>query len=158
MLYSRSLLAIVIKVTSTPIPLLRELLHREPRWSAAQVISDSSWRLVLDFGNQPIDWLSITDCHKKIHWDNCISSWRFKEFARGSSAKPWEDGWWEGKGAETLRKSSNGGGLVLSHVWCCNTMDCSLPRSSGHGMSQARILQWVTISFSRVSSRPRDQT
>ena len=28
-------------------------------------------------------------------------------------------------------------------------MDCSLPGSSVHGISQARILEWVTISFSR---------
>ena len=31
------------------------------------------------------------------------------------------------------------------------------PGSSVHGISQARILEWVTISFSRGSSRPRDQ-
>ena len=37
-------------------------------------------------------------------------------------------------------------------------MDCSLPGSSIHGISQARILEWVAISFSRVSSWPRDQT
>ena len=37
-------------------------------------------------------------------------------------------------------------------------MDCSLPGSSTHGISQARILEWVTIPFSRGSSRPRDQT
>ena len=40
----------------------------------------------------------------------------------------------------------------------CNPMDCSLPGSSIHGISQARILQWVAISFSRGSSQPRDQT
>ena len=37
-------------------------------------------------------------------------------------------------------------------------MDCSLPGSSVHGIFQARILQWVAISFSRGSSRPRDWT
>ena len=37
-------------------------------------------------------------------------------------------------------------------------MDCSLPISSVHGIVQARILQWVAISFSRGSSWPRDQT
>ena len=37
-------------------------------------------------------------------------------------------------------------------------MDCSLPDSSVHGIFQARILEWVTISFSRGSSRPRDGT
>ena len=37
-------------------------------------------------------------------------------------------------------------------------MDCTLPGSSAHRMFQARILEWVAISFSRVSSRPRDRT
>ena len=45
-------------------------------------------------------------------------------------------------------------------------MECSLPGSSMeiqeilqeiHGISQARILEWVAISFSRESSQPRDQ-
>ena len=38
----------------------------------------------------------------------------------------------------------------------CDLMDCKLPDSSVHGISQARILEWVTISFSRGSSQPRD--
>ena len=37
-------------------------------------------------------------------------------------------------------------------------MDCSLRCSSIHGIFQARILEWVAISFSRGSSRPRDWT
>ena len=37
-------------------------------------------------------------------------------------------------------------------------MDCSLPGSSVHGILQARILEWIAISFSRGSSWPRDQT
>ena len=40
----------------------------------------------------------------------------------------------------------------------CNPMDCSLPGSSIRGIPQARILEWVAISFSRGSSPPRDQT
>ena len=40
----------------------------------------------------------------------------------------------------------------------CDPMDCSSPGSSVHGISQARILEWVSISFSRGSSQPRDQT
>ena len=31
----------------------------------------------------------------------------------------------------------------------CEPMDCSLPGSSVHGILQARILEWVAISFSR---------
>ena len=37
-------------------------------------------------------------------------------------------------------------------------MDCSLPSSFVHGISQARILEWVAISFSTGSSWPRDWT
>ena len=37
-------------------------------------------------------------------------------------------------------------------------MDCSPPGSSVHGISQARILEWVAMSYSRESSWPRDQT
>ena len=33
----------------------------------------------------------------------------------------------------------------------CNTMDCSPPGSSVHGIFQARILEWVAISYSRGS-------
>ena len=40
----------------------------------------------------------------------------------------------------------------------CDTMDCNPPGSSVHGILQARILEWVTLSFSRGSSPPRDQT
>ena len=48
----------------------------------------------------------------------------------------------------------------VSQLWptLCNPMDCSLPYSSVHGIFQARILQWVTNSFPRGSSQPRDQT
>ena len=34
----------------------------------------------------------------------------------------------------------------------CDHMDCSLPGSSVHGISQAKTLEWVTIPFSRGSS------
>ena len=40
----------------------------------------------------------------------------------------------------------------------CDPVDCSLPGSSVHGISQARILEWVAISFSSWSSKCRDQT
>ena len=45
----------------------------------------------------------------------------------------------------------------LSHVQLFATLwtVCSLPGFSVHGILQARILEWVTISFSRGSSRPR---
>ena len=39
----------------------------------------------------------------------------------------------------------------------CNPMDCSPPGSSGHGIFQARLQEWVAISFSRGSSWPKGQ-
>ena len=40
----------------------------------------------------------------------------------------------------------------------CDPMDCSPLGSSVYGILQARILEWVAISFSRGSSQPRDRT
>ena len=40
----------------------------------------------------------------------------------------------------------------LSHVDSWDPMDCSLPGSSVHVILQARILEWVAISFSRGSN------
>ena len=39
----------------------------------------------------------------------------------------------------------------------CDSMDHRLPGFLIHGIFQARILEWVAISFSRTSSQPRDQ-
>ena len=69
-----------------------------------------------------------------------------------------------------LQKSFNFNFYIFINVWLvsevvahscltfCDPMDCSLPRSSVHEIFQARVLEWVVISFSRGSSWPRDQT
>ena len=44
--------------------------------------------------------------------------------------------------------------ITKSYLTLCDTMDCSSPGSSVHGIFQARILEWVAISFSRGSSYP----
>ena len=56
-------------------------------------------------------------------------------------------------------------GLVHSLKWkktksclTCNPKNCSPPGSSVHGILQARILEWVAISFSRGTSQPRNWT
>ena len=48
--------------------------------------------------------------------------------------------------------------VAQSCLTLCHPMDCSLPGSSVHGIFQARILEWLAISFSRESSWPRDRT
>ena len=47
--------------------------------------------------------------------------------------------------------------LVAQSCWTlCYPVDCGPPGSFVHGILQARILEWVTIPFSRRSSQPRD--
>ena len=48
--------------------------------------------------------------------------------------------------------------VARSCLTLCDPVDCSPPCSSIHGILHARILEWVAISFSRGSSRPRDRT
>ena len=49
---------------------------------------------------------------------------------------------------------------ISSSCWCsvvsvCNSTDCRLPGSSVHGVSQARILEWIATSYSWGSFQPR---
>ena len=48
--------------------------------------------------------------------------------------------------------------VTKSCLTLCNRMDCSPPGSSVHVVSQARILKWIAVSFSRGSSPLRDCT
>ena len=48
--------------------------------------------------------------------------------------------------------------LVTQSCQLHNPMDCNPPGYSVREILQARILEWVAISFSRVSSQPKDQT
>ena len=44
--------------------------------------------------------------------------------------------------------------VIKSWLTLCDPMNCSLPGSSIHGISQASILEWVAISFSKYAVRP----
>ena len=46
--------------------------------------------------------------------------------------------------------------VLVAQSHFCDPMDYSLPSSPVHGILQARILEWVAISYSRGSSQPRD--
>ena len=49
--------------------------------------------------------------------------------------------------------------LPLSYVWLfCDPMDCSLAGFSVHEITQARILEWVSLPSYRGYSGPRGQT
>ena len=63
---------------------------------------------------------------------------------------------------ETQDQGKRPGGTYCWYLLSCvrlfATPWTSPPGSSAHAVCQVRILEWVTISFSRGSSRPRDQT
>ena len=48
--------------------------------------------------------------------------------------------------------------IAKSCLTLCDPLGWNLPGFSGHGISQARILEWVAISFSKGSSWSRDWT
>ena len=48
--------------------------------------------------------------------------------------------------------------VAQSCLTLCDPMDCSLLGFSILGIFQARIVEWVAISFSRESSQPRDSS
>ena len=48
--------------------------------------------------------------------------------------------------------------VAQSFLTPCDPMDCSLWGFSIHGIFQARVREWVAISFSRGSTQPRDWT
>ena len=96
--------------------------------------------------------------------------------------KIWSKDFWLQKGRQAIRYGLDQGcyiclifsmcicgqwWFICSHSCClvakscltlCKPMDCSLPGSSVYGIFQARMLEWVAISFSTGSSWPRDQT
>ena len=58
----------------------------------------------------------------------------------------------------TLPHSPSESEVAQSCLTLCEPMNCSLPGSSIHGVFQTRVPEWIAISFSRGSSRPRDRT
>ena len=52
-------------------------------------------------------------------------------------------------------KSESESEVAQLYLTLCDSVDCSPPGFSVHGILQARILEWVAISFSRGSSRPQ---
>ena len=94
-------------------------------------------------------------------WWAPVSPWDCKESDTTEQVSLWlSHGVFKGRvnESEDLCMSEWVSEVAQLYLTVCDPMDCSLPRSSVHGSFQARILEWVAISFSRGSSQPRDQT
>ena len=51
--------------------------------------------------------------------------------------------------AQVVKESESESEVAQSCLTLCDPTDCSLPGSSLHGILQARVLEWVALSFSR---------
>ena len=107
-------------------------------------------------GEDPLEKRMATHCSIlawRIPWteepgrlnnNNYIRDERLKQRPRRNSIN-----WWR-----KVKESE----VAQSCLTLCDPMDCSLPDSSVHGIFQARVLEWIAISFSRGSSRPGIET
>ena len=69
---------------------------------------------------------------------------------------PWgQPSWWRTWVSAPVSCLSKGQFYFFFSLY--GSIDCSPPGSSVHGNSQARMLEWVAISFSRGSSQPKGQ-
>ena len=64
---------------------------------------------------------------------------------------------WSGQSLQ-IPKAESKSEVAQSCQTLCDPVDCSPPFFSVHEIFQARILEWVAISFSRGSNWPKDQT
>ena len=103
--------------------------------------------------------------HSRATPHSAPSSWSLR--CQGRAGSPWKgrassfpQGLLLGNGRLCILSRLHGCCVLscFSHVWLCAPVDCSPPGSSVHGVLQARILEWVAISFSRGSCWPRDWT
>ena len=79
---------------------------------------------------------------KKIHLDKSKASVMKLNFL--TFGKEWCIAW---KRKKRIKKERE---VAQSCPTLCNPMDYSLPGSSVHGIFQARVLEWVAISFSKI--------
>ena len=127
--------------------------------------------------NIPADWLILEDWNTTLYFP---SSRKAAPWKSHTCTAPWKQKLhtpfcthltqhWDHLSTYMFSTSAKDNEEICSKHFCCclvaklyltfcNNMDCSPPGSSVHGISQARILEWIAISFSRGSSRPRNQT
>ena len=104
------------------------------------------------------DWSVPYGCYKKTQHKRVLKTTESHFLGETFRGQKWK--WYHLAEKHTLQRLGRSLFMkvkLFSCIWHCDPMDCSPPGSSFHGSFQARILEWVVISFSR-SSWPRDWT
>ena len=95
---------------------------------------------------------SLVGYSSKVHKGSGTTEWLSKH------APPTSKTVTEKRPLSSYIESESESEVAQSCPTLCDPVDCSLPGFSVHGIFQARVPEWVAISFSRGSSRPRDRT
>ena len=132
-------------------------MHESEKWKWSRlVVSNSSW----PHGLQPTRLLRPWDfpgkstgegCHcllQHVHTTVHKINNKVLLFSTGNYIQYWE--------LIIRKKSESESEVAQLCLTLCDPVDCSLPGSSLHGILQARILEWVAISFFMGSSQARD--
>ena len=125
-------------------------IFQEPKWILVQMTPTQEGPGALirppTPEEQPPPWVLLVLCPSKEL--SGLSCWRF----RAPNLK--------GNISSAHNSLTSRSSCLVTRLWftLCDPMDCRPPDSSVHGILQARILEWVSILFSRGSSRPRDQS
>ena len=145
-------------------------------WDLSSPTRNWTWSMAVKV-HSPNHWTTKDSLHPFSFFLFCLLSWsQWMTQKKWKSASPyWENIransevialWWRiisaPSGSDGKESACNAGvkssEIAQSCPTLCDHMNCSLPGSSIHGTFEARILEWVAISFSRGSSWPRDQT
>ena len=103
--------------------------------------SEFSWRRWFQFILQSFRYLKTKDLRPHFQKYHILNRWSHPNLVNKCKTLP-----------------KNVSEVTQSYPSLCDPMDCNLQGSSVHEIFQARVLEWVAISFSRGSSRPRDWT
>ena len=132
----------------------------KPRSSALQADSlpSESQCTRIEFTDQDTEWLNGLKNKTQLY----TASRRLTPALKIDTGSKWKDGRWYSKEMAAKRTWEDGGvcmcSVAMLCLTLCNPMDCSSQGSSVHGISPARILEWIAISFSGESSWSRVQT
>ena len=111
-------------------------------------MAELKWKMEEEKGEQPIASFKLEMSHHSQEWE-----WFPVQQRAGERREEWSEPRKGSRGSEKADPAHQTLLLLSVTQSCptlCDPMDCSLPGSSVHGISQAAILEWVAVSFSRL--------